>query len=62
MEINFKPSKKQFEAWEYLTDDITTEIGYGGAASGGKSYLVCVWITCMCLSNPGTAWLVAQFF
>ena len=60
MEINFKPSKKQFEAWEYLTDDITTEIGYGGAASGGKSYLGCVWITCMCLANPDTAWLVGR--
>ena len=39
--VNFKPSEKQFLAWQYLNDNITTEIGYGGAASGGKSYLGC---------------------
>lgn len=60
MEVNFKPSKKQFTAWEYLNDDITTEIGYGGAAAGGKSYLGCVWITCMCLANPDSAWLIGR--
>lgn len=60
MEINFKPSKKQFEAWEYLNDDITTELGYGGGASGGKSYLGCVWITTMCLAYPDTAWLIGR--
>lgn len=59
-EISFKPSPKQFTAWEYLNDDITTEIGYGGAASGGKSYLGCVWITCMCLANPNSGWLIGR--
>lgn len=60
METTFKPSKKQYEAWEYLTDDITTELGYGGGASGGKSYLGCVWITTMCLAYPDTAWLIGR--
>ena len=60
MEIQFKPSNKQFQAWEYLNDDITTEIGYGGAASGGKSYLGCVWVTSMCLAYPDTAWLIGR--
>lgn len=60
MEINFKPSNKQWQAWEYLTDDTTTEIGYGGAASGGKSYLGCVFITTMCLAYPDTAWLIGR--
>ena len=32
MEITFKPSQKQFQAWEYLTDQTTTELGFGGAA------------------------------
>ncbi|MBP7540368.1 MAG: terminase family protein [Saprospiraceae bacterium] len=59
-EINFSPSAKQWQAWEYLNDDITTEIGYGGAASGGKSYLGCVWITCMCLANPDSGWLIGR--
>lgn len=60
MEINFSPSPKQFQAWEYLTDETTTELGYGGGASGGKSYLGCVWITTMCLAYPDTAWLVGR--
>jgi len=40
MEITFKPSKRQFEAWEYLTDDIHTEIGYGGGACFAPDTLV----------------------
>jgi hypothetical protein len=38
-----KLSKKQSLAWHYLTDTTTTEILYGGAAGGGKSYLGCLW-------------------
>lgn len=60
METTFKPSKKQYEAWEYLTDETTTELGYGGGASGGKSYLGCVWVTTMCLAYPNTAWLIGR--
>lgn len=53
--IKFKPSKKQFEAWGYLFDNITCFIGYGGAAFSGKSYLLCVWMTVLCLAYPGIA-------
>jgi len=59
-EVNFKPNKKQFQAWEYLTNNTHTEIGYGGGASGGKSYLGCVWITTMCLAHPDTGWLIGR--
>jgi hypothetical protein len=38
-----KLSKKQTLAWKYLEDNETTEIGYGGAAGGGKSWLGCIW-------------------
>lgn len=38
-----KLSKKQSLAWHYLTDQTTTELLYGGAAGGGKSYLGCLW-------------------
>lgn len=54
--INFTPSVKQYKAWEYLTDEKTTFVGYGGAAFGGKSYLLCYWITTMALAYPNTAW------
>lgn len=33
-------SQKQSDAWHYLEDNITTEVVYGGAAGGGKSFLV----------------------
>lgn len=36
-EINLLP--KQTEAWEHLEDETTTELGYGGAAGGGKTRL-----------------------
>jgi phage terminase large subunit len=52
--IKFTPSNKQWLAWKYLTDDITTDIGYGGGANGGKSYLMCYWLTIMCLQHPKT--------
>lgn len=60
MEIEFKPSAKQYEAWERLTDKETKEIGYGGAAHGGKSYLGCFWLVSMCLSYPDTGWLLGR--
>lgn len=56
IKINFKPSKKQFEAWEYLTDKETLYIGYGGGAFSGKSYLLCYWLTTNCIAYPETSW------
>lgn len=54
--INFTPSVKQDKAWKYLTDNVTSFIGYGGAAFGGKSYLLCYWLTIMCYAYPETTW------
>lgn len=34
---------KQHTAWYRLTDKTTTEVFYGGAAGGGKSFLGCLW-------------------
>lgn len=56
VEIRFKPSEKQFAAYEYLMDDKTDFVGYGGAAFSGKSYLLCYWLTVMCFAYPGTTW------
>lgn len=58
--INFEPTLKQAEAYVYLTDDIHTEIGYGGAAGGGKSYLGCFWLFSQALAYPGTTWLLGR--
>jgi phage terminase large subunit len=54
--INFKPSVKQYKAWELLSDNVTSFVGYGGAAFSGKSYLLCYWLTSMSIAYPGTAW------
>ena len=59
-QIKFAPSVKQYEAYKFLTDQVTTEVGYGGAAYGGKSYLGAFWLTAMCLAYPGTAWLMGR--
>lgn len=58
--ITFNPSPKQYEAYQLLTDKETTEIGYGGAAYGGKSYLGCFWITASALAYPDTGWLLGR--
>jgi len=52
MEINFTPTTKQDLIFEYFNDDITTELLYGGSASGGKSYGLCAFIIIACLQNP----------
>lgn len=59
-QLVFKPSPKQYEAYQLLTDKTTTEIGYGGAAYGGKSYLGCFWLTASALAYPDTGWLLGR--
>lgn len=54
--INFKPSLKQQKALDYLFDNQTLFIGYGGSAFSGKSYLLCYWLTIMCIAYPETFW------
>lgn len=54
--VQFRPSPKQYEAYCKLTDASTSFIGYGGSAFSGKSYLLCYWLTVMCLAYPGTGW------
>ena len=56
IDITFTPSTKQFEAWEHLTNDTTTFVGYGGSAYSGKSWLLAYWLTTMCVAYPDTGW------
>lgn len=58
--IQFMPTFKQYDAWEYLTDLVTEEILFGGGAGGGKSYLGCVWLGVVCLTYPGSRWVLAR--
>ena len=58
--IRFEATSKQDLAWQYLNDDLTTEIGYGGGGYGGKSFLGCFWILKNCMCYPDTRWFIAR--
>ena len=53
-------TKKQGLALKYLTDKTTTEILFGGAAGGGKSYLGCAYIIWLCTNYDGIRCLIGR--
>jgi phage terminase large subunit len=53
-------TKKQTLALDYLQDDHTTELLYGGAAGGGKSALGCYWQLKKRLKYAGSRGLIAR--
>ena len=55
-ELELKVSKKQMEALKYLLDTTTTDVGYWGAAGGGKSYIGVSRTWMMAKQYPGTRW------
>lgn len=59
-EINLKLTPKQTTAYDYLNDNLTTEILFGGSAGGGKSFIGCVWLIINCINYPGTRWLMGR--
>ena len=55
-----KLTSKQGLALKYLTDNETTEVLYGGAAGGGKSYLGCAYIIWLCTKYDGIRCLIGR--
>lgn len=43
-----------------MEDHVHTEIVYGGAAGGGKSWLGCLWMLSACIRYPGSRWLMGR--
>jgi hypothetical protein len=55
-----KLTKRQTIAWEYLYDDVTNEVLFGGSAGGSKSTLGCIWIVSLCIQHPGIRCLIGR--
>jgi len=53
-------SRKQKLALDYLKDNVTTELFYGGGAGGGKSFLGCYWAVRNILEYPGCRGLMGR--
>lgn len=59
-ELVWKATKKQRLALRYLSDNVTEELVYGGAAGGAKSFLGCAWLISNCHIYPGSRWLMGR--
>lgn len=53
-------TRKQTIALDFLEDNTTTELLFGGGAGGGKSVLGVYWIIKQCLRYPGTRWVIGR--
>ena len=60
IDLNFKMSRKQSQAWDFLHDLYTIELLYGGGAGGGKSQLGCMFGIEMSLKYEGIRGLIGR--
>ena len=58
--IDFIFTKTQSQAISYLMDKTTTEVLFGGAAGGGKSWVGCAWLLLQCMRYPNTRYLMGR--
>ena len=60
--MNIDPifTNTQETAIEYLFDDTTNEVLFGGAAGGGKSFVGCSWLIILALKYPKTRYLIGR--
>lgn len=55
-----KLNVKQSQALDFLEDNVTTELLYGGGAGGGKSILGCYWLAKMALKYDESRWVMSR--
>jgi len=60
LNIEAKFTHTQEKAITYLFDNKTTEVLFGGAAGGGKSWVGCSWLILMCLKYSKTRYLMGR--
>ena len=58
--VDIRLTKKQSEAFSYLTDNTTNVVCFGSGAGSGKSLSGCLWIISQCLQYPGTRHLIGR--
>lgn len=61
--MRLKPMRlnlKQTKALDYLEDNVTNELLFGGGAGGGKSILLCYAVLKFALKYPNTRWLLGR--
>lgn len=60
MKPTIKPTLKQHRAYQYLKDDTTKYLLFGGGAGGGKSWLGCEWLITNCYFYPESKWFIGR--